>query len=79
MAPATALRSPKTSRAWPTRTANGGFRFQFHEYKGLDHGQSFAPFSAEALAFLTARLHGLPVANGCSSIGAGNALTPLSP
>ena len=56
-----------------------GVSVQFHEYKGLDHGQSFAPFSAEALAFLTARLHGLPVANGCSSIGAGNALTPLSP
>ncbi len=56
-----------------------GVSVQFHEYQGLDHGQSFAPFSAEALAFLTARLNGLPVANGCGSIGAGNALTPLKP
>ena len=30
-----------------------GVSVQFHEYKGLDHGQSFAPFSAGALAFLT--------------------------
>ena len=56
-----------------------GVSVQFHEYEGLDHGQSFAPFSAEALAFLVRRLHRLPVANGCRSIGAGNALTPLRP
>ena len=56
-----------------------GVSVQFHEYDGLDHGQSFTPFSAEALAFLTGRLHGLGVANGCRSIGAGNALTPLKP
>ena len=31
-----------------------GVSVQFHEYKGLDHGQSFATFSAGALAFLTA-------------------------
>ena len=54
-----------------------GVSVQFHEYKGLDHGQSFAPFSAGALAFLTARLHGRPVADGCSSIGPGNSLAPI--
>ena len=56
-----------------------GVSVQFHEYKGLDHGQSFTPFSAEALAFLTRRLHGLPPANGCRSIAAGSSLTPLKP
>ena len=54
-----------------------GVSVQFHEYKGLDHGQSFAPFSAGALAFLTACLHGRPVADGCSSIGPGNSLAPI--
>ena len=56
-----------------------GVSVQFHEYEGLDHGQSFTPFSAEALVFLTTRLHGLPVANGCRALGAGNPLTPLKP
>ena len=54
-----------------------GVSVQFHEYKGLDHGQSFAPFSAEALAFLTKRLRGLSVADDCRSIGPGSSLAPL--
>jgi Secretory lipase len=56
-----------------------GVSVQFHEYQGLDHGQSFRPFSVEALAFVTRRLHGLSVANGCRSIGAGSSLAPLKP
>jgi hypothetical protein len=47
--------------------------------EGLDHGQSFTPFSAAALAFLSGRLHGLAVADGCRSIGPGNSLSPLKP
>jgi hypothetical protein len=39
-----------------------GVSVQFHEYRGLDRGQLFAPFSAGAVAFLAERLHGQRVA-----------------
>jgi hypothetical protein len=54
-----------------------GVSVQFNVYKGDDHTAAAIPFEVGALAFLTARLNGLPVSNGCSSIGAGNALTPV--
>jgi hypothetical protein len=54
-----------------------GVSVQFSEYSGQDHDNAAVPFEAAALNFLTQRLAGLPVADGCSSIGAGNSLAPL--
>ena len=54
-----------------------GVSVQFNVYKGDDHTEAAVPFEAGALTFLTNRLNGLPVSNGCSSIGTGNSLTPL--
>jgi Secretory lipase len=54
-----------------------GVSVQFSEYSGQDHDNAAVPFEAAALSFLTQRLAGLPVINGCSSIGAGNSLAPL--
>jgi hypothetical protein len=54
-----------------------GVSVQFSVYDGQDHDNAAVPFEAGALNFLTNRLNGLPVPNGCSSIAAGNSLTPL--
>jgi Secretory lipase len=54
-----------------------GVSVEFHIYSGDDHTNAAIPFEAGALTFLTDRLNGVPVQNGCSSVGAGNALTPL--
>jgi hypothetical protein len=54
-----------------------GVSVQFNVYSGQDHDNAAIPFEAGALSFLNARLAGLPVPNGCSSIGAGNSLAPV--
>jgi acetyl esterase/lipase len=53
-----------------------GVPVQFQVYKGLDHEDATAPFEAHALGFLTERLAGRPVADGCNSIGQGGSLAP---
>jgi hypothetical protein len=55
-----------------------GISVQFNEYSGDDHDNAAIPFEQGALQFLTARLNGQSVANGCSSIGPGNSLAPLA-
>jgi hypothetical protein len=54
-----------------------GASVQFQEYKGQDHTGAGVQFEPAAAAFITERLLGLPVPNGCSSIGSGNSLAPL--
>ena len=54
-----------------------GVSVQFNTYSGQDHDNAAVPFEAGAFGFLTARLTGVPVPNGCSSIGAGNSLAPV--
>jgi hypothetical protein len=54
-----------------------GVSVQFNTYSGQDHDNAATPFEAGALSFLTARLGGAPVPNGCSSIGTGNSLAPV--
>lgn len=54
-----------------------GVSVQFNEYQGDDHDQAAIPYEVGALQFLTERLDGVPVANGCSSIGTGSSLAPL--
>ena len=54
-----------------------GVSVQFNEYKGDDHTNAAIPFEIGALAFITERLSGLPVTNGCASVGTGNSLAPL--
>jgi len=54
-----------------------GVSVQFNTYSGQDHDNAAIPFEAGALSFLTARLSGAPVPNGCSSIQPGNSLAPL--
>ncbi|HEY6522893.1 MAG TPA: lipase family protein, partial [Solirubrobacteraceae bacterium] len=54
-----------------------GVSVQFNTYSGQDHDNAAIPFEAGALSFLTTRLTGAPVPNGCSSIGAGNSLAPV--
>jgi hypothetical protein len=53
-----------------------GVSVQFNQYSGDDHDNAAVPFEQGALTFLTDRLNGESVADGCSSIPAGNALTP---
>ncbi len=55
-----------------------GVSVEFNVYKGDDHDSAAVPFEVGALSFLTERLNGMAVKNGCSSIGAGNSLTPLA-
>lgn len=54
-----------------------GVSVQLNVYSGADHTQAAVPFEAGAAQFLAQRLAGLPVPNGCGSIGAGNSLAPL--
>jgi hypothetical protein len=54
-----------------------GVSVQLSVYKGDDHTNAAIPFEVAALSFLQRRLLGLPVADGCGSVGVGNALTPV--
>ncbi|HEV3056047.1 MAG TPA: lipase family protein [Solirubrobacteraceae bacterium] len=54
-----------------------GVSVELNVYAGDAHTQAAIAFLPVATAFLTERLMGLPVSNGCSSIPAGNSLTPL--
>lgn len=54
-----------------------GVSVQFDEYRGDDHGGAAIPFEVAALTFLTERLNGAQVADGCGAIGAGDSLAPL--
>ncbi|MBV9838160.1 MAG: triacylglycerol lipase [Solirubrobacterales bacterium] len=54
-----------------------GVSVQFNQYGGDDHDQAAVPFEQGALTFLSERLAGTSVPDGCGSIGAGNSLTPL--
>jgi hypothetical protein len=54
-----------------------GVSVQFNVHSGDDHGQAAVPFEEGAATFLSERLAGLPAANGCASIGAGNSLAPV--
>jgi hypothetical protein len=51
-----------------------GVSVQFNVYLGDDHGAAAGPFEQGAATFLSQRLAGLPVSNGCASIGRGNSL-----
>lgn len=53
-----------------------GVSVQFNQYNGQTHTDAAVPFEQGALTFLTARLNGQPVTNGCGSIGPGNSLAP---
>ncbi|MGZ4165221.1 MAG: lipase family protein [Solirubrobacteraceae bacterium] len=55
-----------------------GVPVQFNVYSGQDHDNAAVPFEAGALSFLTARLNGAPVPNGCGSIAAGSSLEPVT-
>jgi hypothetical protein len=54
-----------------------GVSVQLNIYNGDDHTQAAVAFLPSAAVFLDERLAGAPVSNGCSSIPAGNALTPV--
>lgn len=54
-----------------------GVPVTFDVYSGLTHANAAVPFEADALAFLEGRFLGLPVPDGCGSIGQGNSLAPL--
>ncbi len=54
-----------------------GVAVQFNAYSGDNHDQAGVPFEEGAATFLSERLAGLPVANGCASIGPGNSLAPV--
>jgi hypothetical protein len=54
-----------------------GVSVQFSVYSGDDHTQAAIPFEENAFKFLTERLNGASVPNGCSSVGHGNSLAPV--
>ncbi|HWE34018.1 MAG TPA: lipase family protein [Solirubrobacteraceae bacterium] len=54
-----------------------GVPVELNVYAGDEHTQAAVAFLPAATLFLTERLNGLPATNGCSSIPAGNALTPV--
>ena len=54
-----------------------GLSVELHVYNGDDHTNAAIAFLPTAGAWLSERLNGAPVQNGCSSIPAGNALTPV--
>ena len=56
-----------------------GLSVELHVYNGDDHTNAAIAFLPTAGAWLSQRLNGAPVQNGCGSIPAGNALTPLAP
>jgi Secretory lipase len=56
-----------------------GLSVELHVYDGDDHTNAAIAFLPTAGTWLSERLNGAPVQNGCSSIPAGNALTPVPP
>jgi hypothetical protein len=56
-----------------------GLSVQLHVYDGDDHTAAAVAFLPTAATWLTERLNGVAATNGCSSIPAGNALTPEPP
>jgi Secretory lipase len=56
-----------------------GLSVELHVYDGDDHTNAAIAFLPTAGTWLTQRLEGVPVQNGCGSIAAGNALTPAPP
>lgn len=55
-----------------------GVNVNFEEYKGDSHTEAAVPFEAETEAFIRARLAGLPVPDGCASVGTGDSIAPLA-
>lgn len=56
-----------------------GLSVELHIYDGDDHTNAAIAFLPTAGTWLSERLNGVPVQNGCSSIPVGNALTPVAP
>jgi acetyl esterase/lipase len=54
-----------------------GVPVEFQKYTGLDHAEAIPTFFVEGIAFVTNRLAGGAVHNGCSSIPVGTSLAPL--
>ena len=54
-----------------------GVSVQFNVYSGDDHTQAAVPFEEGAATFVSQRLNGVAVSNGCGSIAPGNALVPM--
>jgi hypothetical protein len=54
-----------------------GLTVEFDVYKGQSHTNAAVPFEARARTFLEDRLNGLPVANGCATIGHGDSIAPI--
>jgi hypothetical protein len=55
-----------------------GVSVSLNVYSGDDHTQAAVPFEAGALQFLSQRLNGQAVPDGCASVGPGNSLAPAS-
>jgi hypothetical protein len=55
-----------------------GLPVQFTVYKGDDHESAAVVFLPAAIEWVIGRLDGVPAENGCSSVPAGDALTPLT-
>ncbi len=55
-----------------------GLSVQFHVYSNSNHDEAAAQFEPQAVQFLEQLYNGEAVANECSTIGPGNALTPLA-
>jgi hypothetical protein len=55
-----------------------GVPVEFHLYAGLSHVQAGQPFLEQAQVFLTQRFEGLPLQDGCSDIGPGDSIAPVS-
>jgi hypothetical protein len=56
-----------------------GLSVELHVYDGDDHTDAAVAFLPTAAIWLNERLTGVAATNGCSSIPAGNALTPVPP
>jgi hypothetical protein len=56
-----------------------GLSVELHVYDGDDHTDAAVAFLPTAAIWLNERLSGVAATNGCSSIPAGNALTPVPP
>jgi hypothetical protein len=54
-----------------------GLPVEFQEYDHLDHTEAAVPFEGVAFPTIQSWLAGLPPVDGCATIGAGNALSPL--
>lgn len=54
-----------------------GVSVQFNVYSGDDHVHAAVPFEVGAFTFISQRLGGMPVSDGCGSIGTGNSIAPL--